>query len=535
MGNFNEVQQNPAATEWKKADYKEQQIPEYAGNPLIEALPPILSIKEAYKKMLVQPLYNESERELSEELRYQMLFRLQHFFQPVSQHLDLERRFSRLIRTGYLSRNPLGADEIRHLRGSVIQTLPSASSFTIMGFSGIGKTTAIERILSLYPKVILHEYPVNRLQIVWLKLDCPHDGSLKTLCMDFFLKVDELVGSNYFEKFGKSRISISAMLTQMGRVARIHCIGALIIDEIQHLLTARDRGSEKMMNFFVTLINEIGIPIILIGTMKAKAVLQQDFRQARRGSGQGDMVWENMKPNDDWDMLIEEMWKYQWTREKTPLTEQLRKIMYEESQGIVDIAVKLFSLAQSRAIETGYEKISPELIQQVAKEDLKLVQPMLKALKSGLVSELEKYEDIMPMNLAKYLMERKSKIDLRATIQKKKEEQEKERKEYEITVMEKAIHALITLGIDAKAAEKAVRHVLGTEGNHNLNTIVMQAIAYIEQSVNTKEENKKKEAKEVKENLLASVIDKGKKRKISPYKALLDAGYIKNPLNELVM
>lgn len=61
-----------------------------------------------------------------------------------------------------------------------------------MGFSGIGKSSVVERILSLYPQVLLHKSPVNRLQVVWIKLNCPHDGSLKTLCMDFFTKVDNI-------------------------------------------------------------------------------------------------------------------------------------------------------------------------------------------------------------------------------------------------------------------------------------------------------------------------------------------------------
>lgn len=75
---------------FNKAIYLEQEIQEYKGNPLIEALPPILSIGEAYEKMRFEPLYHLKERQLSEELRYHMLFRLQQFFQPVTQHLDLE-------------------------------------------------------------------------------------------------------------------------------------------------------------------------------------------------------------------------------------------------------------------------------------------------------------------------------------------------------------------------------------------------------------------------------------------------------------
>lgn len=521
--------------EYVEAVYNDQELEEYRGNPLIEALPPILSISDAYERMLFKPLYHENERQLSEELRYHMLFRLQQFFQPVTQHLDLERRISRLIRSGYISRNPLDINEIKFLNGRNTNVPISASSFTLMGYSGIGKTTAMERILSLYPQVILHKHPVNRLQVVWLKLNCPHDGSLKTLCLDFFLKLDKLLGTNYLKNYGNARNSISTLVIHMGRIARIHCIGALIIDEIQHLLTAKDKGPEKMMNFFVTLINEIGIPVVLIGTMRAKAVLQQDFRQARRGSGQGDMVWEHMKYDDDWDMLIEEMWKYQWTSQVTLLNDGLRNTIYEESQGITDIAVKLFSLAQSRAIETGKEKITPEAIIQVGKEDLKLVQPMLKALKTGLESEIAKYEDITPLDLRGFLEQRKSKIDLRATIQKKKEEQEKQKQQFEISQMEKAIHALITLGIKANEAEIAVKKAIKESEVDNSNDIMIRALKHIEDVKKKKAARITKERNGESVNLLAKVVEKGKKEKKSAYEILFEEGYIKSPVEEFVI
>jgi hypothetical protein len=518
---------------FNKANYLKQEIEEYKGNPLIEALPSILSTMDAYEKLQVKPLFHENERLVSDEIRFHMLYRLQQFFQPVSQHLDLERRFSRLIRSGYTSRNPLNINEVRFLNGTGAINSTSASSFTLMGFSGIGKTTAIENVLSLYPQVILHESPINRLQVVWLKLNCPHDGSLKTLCMDFFMKLDEVLGTNYFLKYGNNRNSISSLVIQMGRIARIHCIGALIIDEIQHLLTTRDKGSEKMMNFFVTLINEIGIPVMLIGTMRAKAVLQQDFRQARRGSGQGDMIWEQMKLDDDWDMFIEEMWKYQWTRSFTPLTDELRETIYNESQGIFDIAVKLFSLVQSRAIETGNEMITSKAIIKVGGEDLKLVQPMLKALRNGLESEIAIYEDITPLDLDGYLQQRKSNIDLRASIQKKKEEHENKQKRFEISHLEKAIHSLICLGIDGKQAENEVKRVINKGEFDNTADITIQVLTNLKNQKQDKVHNKK--SKSEFNNKLGKIVERGKKDKKSAYDALMEDGYIKPPLKELIV
>ncbi len=78
-------------------------------------------------------------------------------------------------------------------------------------------------------------------------------------------------------------------------------------------------------------------------------------------------------------------------------------------------------MAQGRAIETSTEKISIELIKKVVKEDLKLVQPMLKALKSGVESEIAKYEDIIALDIKEYMLNKIPVIDMRARIQAQKE------------------------------------------------------------------------------------------------------------------
>jgi hypothetical protein len=532
-----------ASNQAQVAVYHPQQLIDFEGNPLIEALPPILSQEEAFEKLSYYPAYDEKETELSPQLRYHALLRLTRFFQPVTQHLDLEQRFSRLLRYGYVGRNPCMPENVHQLNtahyamnGQLLtphDIRSTASSFTLMGFSGIGKTTAIERVLSLYPQTIIHKYPLNITQIVWLKLNCPYDGSLKSLCMDFFLKVDRLLGTNYYDRFGGKRNSISSMVTRMGQIARLHYIGALIIDEIQHLLTAKSSGSEKMMNFFVTLVNEIGVPVMMIGTMRARSVLQQDFRQARRGSGQGDMVWQQMKKDDDWDVLISEMWNYQWTKNRVELTDNLNDTLYEQSQGIIDIAVKLFVLSQGRAIETGEEQITPGMIRKVAKDDLKLVQPMLNALRSGLLSEIERYGDIMPMDVEDYLQHHQSKIDLKATIQKKKEEQAKARQNRETTKLEKIILALIDIDIEPSRAEKAAEFVIKANPEISQAGLMQKALAFVEMQKTA--DNRKISDVSASTNELQKIAEEGKKRKLSAYDALQKAGYIKSPLDEFAL
>ena len=86
---------------------------------------------------------------------------------------------------------------------------PSASGFAIVGLSGMGKTTAVERTLLLYPQVIQHNRYNGKLfilkQLVWLKLDCPASGSLKVLCQNFFRQVDLILGTNYFKQHVNSK------------------------------------------------------------------------------------------------------------------------------------------------------------------------------------------------------------------------------------------------------------------------------------------------------------------------------------------
>ncbi|WP_164907501.1 TniB family NTP-binding protein [Clostridium septicum] len=69
----------------------------------------------------------------------------------------------------------------------------------------------------------------------------------------------------------------------------------MIIDEIQHLSRTKSGGADKMLNFFTTLVN-VGVPIIMVGTMAARDILQSDFRMARRNLGvDGNVIWDRLK------------------------------------------------------------------------------------------------------------------------------------------------------------------------------------------------------------------------------------------------
>lgn len=379
------------------AIYKEQIISEYRDNPLIEALPNIAKSTDVVSRLAYFPAYNKEERKLDSQYRVHLIGRLYDVFQPLAPHLDLEGRIGRVIRQGYIGRNTFDKAFVSNTYRS------TAGSFTLLGVSGMGKTTAIKRILNMYPQVIVHskykDREFSRYQVVFLRIECSYDGSVKGLCLSFFNKVDEVLGTDYYSRFGNGRLSVDNMLVAMSNIAKNISLGILVIDEIQNLSKSKSGGAERMLNFFVTLVNTIGLPVLLIGTPEAMGVLQGKFRQARRGSGQGDMIFERLNCDMNFELFLNAIWGYQWTRRPIVLTEELKNVFYEQSQGIIDIIVKLYALTQTKAILGGKETITSDLVRQVADEDLRLVKPMLDALRTGNILEMIKYPDVYTGNI----------------------------------------------------------------------------------------------------------------------------------------
>lgn len=407
--------------EIQDAAYIEQELPEYRGNPLIEALPPILSQAETIGMLAQNPSFDVSELSLGREVRMYCTMRLKDFYQPLGVHLRLEFMLSCAIRQGYLSRNPLRDDHYEMIsngfrdltdKESGTRTywapryLPesTASGFSIIGVSGIGKTSAIRKILKHYPQTIRHTRyngkPLCITQLTYVQLECPFDGSVKGICIKFFEEIDYILGTDYTQMTSRGRgATVDKLMIWMAQVARNHSIGVLIIDEIQHLVEGKGNSAAVMLNFFVNLVNTLGIPIILIGTNAAEPILRSEFRQARRGTGQGDLFWPRMEQDAWWTLFMRALWKFQWVRHPVPLTQGIENAMYHESQGIIDIVMKVFMLSQITAISDKTETVDEGTIHRTGALCLQGVQPMLIALRTNDNEAIARYRDIRPVEV----------------------------------------------------------------------------------------------------------------------------------------
>ncbi|MGF9764899.1 ATP-binding protein [Microvirga sp. 0TCS3.31] len=387
------------------AEYAPATLPEDAGNPLIEALPKhpeISALRAAFGRY---PLISGAERNLPNSVRLETISRISNYLEPLPSHFEVAEKISLNIRAGYRYRNPaketFRRDQVRFYREAmagkvqpILHSGPStAPSFALFGISGVGKSTVVERMLTFLPQVLCHR-DHQFVQIVWIKIDCPTDGSLKQLLFGILAKIDGLLGTGY--SHAKRRTEIEALKIDIGCIAHTHHVGALVIDEIGNLIDAPGGGGKRLQRFLVSFANEVKIPLVVVGTTRAISQLQGIFCQARRTSNNGVHIWEPMRQGTElWEFFLEGLFKYQWTKHPVAVNREIADLLHELTQGIHGLVVCLFQLAQQEAISTGAECLSEALFKKVASEQFKLVQPMLNAIKSGNATLINRYEEMM--------------------------------------------------------------------------------------------------------------------------------------------
>jgi hypothetical protein len=403
------------------AHYDKDQPPRYAGNKLIEALPPCLTEEELYASLEFLPPFDPACRNNDRHERLRDLLSLTNIMVPLSSHLQLAFMLDSMMRDGYIGRSPMTAEHIGiyqeihedEQRPRAFQqtynTLTPKLSTALIGVSGMGKSTTVQRCLARYPRVIYHP-ELDQYQIPWLHFEMPGDGKgVKALLSSIIEAIAELIPDNtYYEDYVKrSRESESSMQSSVRRLLNKHHVGLLIPDEIQNVANTR-KSDQVVMTELTTLGNKSKAPILFIGTPKADKVLGADFRQGRRSVGLGLGDWGPLPRNDyvidrdgqvtekqgEWADLVSELWARTLCKTAAELTSSMLDCLYYCTQGIIDLAIKLLIVAQGRAILDGTEQLSEQLLLDVYNEHFTLIHPMVEALRNGDEEALMRFEDI---------------------------------------------------------------------------------------------------------------------------------------------
>jgi hypothetical protein len=275
-----------------------------------------------------------------------------------------------------------------------------------VGLSGIGKTTAVNTVLRSYGQQVIDHVrwqgrPLAIRQIVWIKVVCPENGTIRSFCREFARQLDQALRTDkYYKMYTKSKVTIDDVKGYMRQHAASFFLGLLVVDEIQRLKAVKQGDGVALMNFIQDLRDLMGVPILLVGTYKAMGLFSREMKDARRASESGLIDFKrSVLRDDEWDTFVKRLWKYQWTQTPAKMTEEILVALHHLSLGITDVVVVLFKLAQQYAMESGIEEITVEVIKHAYNEYLIPLHRPLNALRTGTFESLASFEDLIPPDL----------------------------------------------------------------------------------------------------------------------------------------
>ena len=153
----------------------------------------------------------------------------------------------------------------------VVGVVGDSDSFTIIGSSGIGKSSAISRAVSLINDKPFVEVEGTKI-CPFVIVQCPFDSSVKGLALEILRKIDSVLETKYYANAIRSHATTDVLIGMISQAALNH-IGLLIIDEIQNVATSKN--GKAFINSLTQLINYSGISIRMVGTPESTIFFQE--------------------------------------------------------------------------------------------------------------------------------------------------------------------------------------------------------------------------------------------------------------------
>ena len=318
---------------------------------LVVKIPPMLAGTELLSALEVLPDYDESIRDLDAATRLMALSDLYKLYLPSQMSVEIySKLYLALLRSLQKKQTSLAIQQQTQNYRAIRQQsysgiIGGSDSFTIIGASGIGKSTAISRAISLITgnKVIEVDEPYTTI-IPCLVVQCPFDSSVKGLLLEILRKVDECLGSKYYKNAIRVRATTDMLIGSVSQIALNH-IGLLIVDEIQNVVNSKH--GKSLVGMLTQLINNSGISIAMVGTPESALFFEQAMQLARRSLG---IQYGNMSYDAYFEEFCDVLFSYQFVRNETILTPGIMEWLYEHSAGIISVVISLVHDAQEIAI-----------------------------------------------------------------------------------------------------------------------------------------------------------------------------------------
>lgn len=338
---------------------------------LTAALPDMLSGDELIQALADLPLYDEQIIYKSKTERLLALSDLYRIYIPsfmsteiysklyVALIRSLEKKGMKLaIRQKQENHLAVKGQEYRGIIGG-------SDSFTIIGGSGIGKSSAIDRAISLITGNQIIEVGTPYCKIIpCLVVQCPFDASVKSMLLEILRKVDETLETKYYDAAIRARSTTDMLIGSVSQVCLNH-VGMLIVDEIQNVVNSKN--GKILVGSLTQLINNSGISICMVGTPDCTVFFEGAMHLARRSLG---LKYQALPYDEYFVEICKMLFGYTFVNNTVPLDQSLINWLYEHCNGIMAVLVALLHDAQEIAILTGAEMLDRMTLDEAFKQRL---------------------------------------------------------------------------------------------------------------------------------------------------------------------
>lgn len=338
-------------------------------------LPEMKSGNELISALSIIPEYDETICQQNQAVRLMALSDLYQIYIPSQMSLEIYSKLYLALLRSMQKKGTQMAIKQRYENYKAIQQqsysgiLGGSDSFTIIGTSGIGKSSAISRAISLITENrIIETYKPYTKIIPCLIVQCPFDSSVKGLLLEILRKVDEELGTDHYIHAVKSRASTTDMLIGAVSSIALNNIGMLVVDEIQNVVNSKN--GKSLIGALTQLINNSGISICMVGTPESTVFFEQAMQLARRSVG---LQYTTMKYDEYFQSFCKVIFKYQFLKNHTEITAAITEWLYEHSAGVVSVVVSLIHDAQEIAILTGKEVLNLDTLNEAYQQRLTLL------------------------------------------------------------------------------------------------------------------------------------------------------------------
>lgn len=353
-------------------------------NKVIKELPDMLSGNELQKAMSIIPKYDKQIQEdgsmterllklsdlysiyipsqMSTEIYSKLYLGIIRSMQKKGNKLAVQQ-FNSTYRTMQNIKNKTGNQQYDGIIGG-------SDSFTIIGASGIGKSSAISRALNLIEanQVIEIEQPYTKI-LPCLTVQCPFDSSVKGLLLEILRKVDEQLGTNYAQT---RRFTTDMLIGSVSQVCLNH-IGLLVVDEIQNVVNSKN--GKNLIGSLTQLINNSGISICMVGTPESEIFFEQAMQLARRSVG---LKYTALPYDEHFCEVCECLFSYQYVKNITQINSATIDWLYQHSAGVISIVVSLIHDTQEIAILNGREVLDIKSLDEAYNNRLSMLHDYIK-------------------------------------------------------------------------------------------------------------------------------------------------------------